>query len=35
MYPALTGSKIPPQNSGGAQKLGGRLTARNCPIGEG
>ncbi|MBE7149042.1 spermidine/putrescine ABC transporter ATP-binding protein [Bacillus mycoides] len=29
-YPALTSS-----NSAGAKKLGGRLTARKCPIGEG
>ncbi|QWG53425.1 spermidine/putrescine ABC transporter ATP-binding protein [Bacillus mycoides] len=33
--PLFAGSKIPPQNSGGAQKLGGRLTARKSPIGEG
>ncbi|QWG36433.1 spermidine/putrescine ABC transporter ATP-binding protein [Bacillus mycoides] len=35
MYPALTGSKTPPQNSAGAKKLGGRSTARKRPIGEG
>ncbi|KAA0792978.1 spermidine/putrescine ABC transporter ATP-binding protein [Bacillus wiedmannii] len=32
-YPALTGSKIPAQNSAKAKKLGGRLTARKSPIG--
>ncbi|MBT2580068.1 spermidine/putrescine ABC transporter ATP-binding protein [Bacillus sp. ISL-8] len=34
-YPALTGSKIPPQNSVKAKKLGGGSTARKSPIGEG
>nr|WP_270339861.1 spermidine/putrescine ABC transporter ATP-binding protein [Bacillus mobilis] len=34
-YPALTDSKLPPQNSGGAKKLGGRSTVRKRPIGEG
>ncbi|PEQ54462.1 hypothetical protein COI87_09420 [Bacillus thuringiensis] len=32
-YPALTGSKIPPQNSAKAKKLGGESTARKSPIG--
>ncbi len=32
-YPALTGSKIPPQNSAKAKNLGGRSTARKSPIG--
>ncbi|PFX72306.1 hypothetical protein COL39_19650 [Bacillus cereus] len=32
-YPALTGSKIPPQNSAEAKKLGGGFTARKSPIG--
>ncbi|WP_431178039.1 hypothetical protein [Bacillus hominis] len=27
--------KLPPQNSAGAKKLVGRLTARKSPIGEG
>lgn len=27
--------RFPPQNSAEAKKLGGRLTARNRPIGEG
>ncbi len=31
-YPALTGSKPPPQNSAKAKKLGGS-TARKSPIG--
>ncbi|PFU28445.1 spermidine/putrescine ABC transporter ATP-binding protein [Bacillus cereus] len=34
LYPALTGSKTPHQNSAEAKKLGGR-TARKSPIGEG
>ncbi|MED1382395.1 hypothetical protein [Bacillus mycoides] len=32
-YPALTGSKTPPQNSAEAKKLGGGSTARKSPIG--
>ncbi|GAB6470547.1 hypothetical protein bcgnr5384_27090 [Bacillus cereus] len=32
-YPALTGSKIPPQNSAKAKKLGVGSTARKSPIG--
>ncbi len=32
-YPALTGSKIPAQNSAKAKKLGGKSTARKSPIG--
>ncbi|MCU4816503.1 spermidine/putrescine ABC transporter ATP-binding protein [Bacillus thuringiensis] len=35
LYPALTGSKTPHQNSGEAKKLGGGRTARKSPIGEG
>ncbi|ARJ22627.1 hypothetical protein B7492_16060 [Bacillus mycoides] len=31
----LRAVKLPPQNSGGAKKLGGRSTARKGPIGEG
>ncbi|MBS9801717.1 hypothetical protein J4052_01825 [Bacillus toyonensis] len=33
IYPALTGSKTPPQNSEKAKKLGGGSTARKSPIG--
>ncbi|QDF24646.1 hypothetical protein FJR70_17025 [Bacillus tropicus] len=33
LYPALTGSKTPPQNSAKAKKLGGESTARKSPIG--
>ncbi|MGM7635373.1 hypothetical protein [Bacillus sp. Hm123] len=32
-YPALTGSKIPPQNSAKTKKLGEGSTARKSPIG--
>ena len=32
-YPALTGSKTPPQNSWEAKKLGGGRAARKSPIG--
>ena len=32
---ALTDVKLPPQNSVGAKKLGGRSTVRKRPIGEG
>ena len=32
-YPALTGSKTPPQNSAKAKKLRGKSTARKSPIG--
>ncbi|OOR51439.1 spermidine/putrescine ABC transporter ATP-binding protein [Bacillus pseudomycoides] len=32
-YPALTGSKTPPQNSAKAKKLDGESTARKSPIG--
>ena len=35
LYSALTGSKTPPQISAEAKKLGGGLTARKSPIGEG
>ncbi|WP_215581048.1 hypothetical protein [Bacillus mycoides] len=31
----LRAGKLPPQNSGGAKKLGGRSTVRKRPIGEG
>ncbi|WP_265340940.1 MULTISPECIES: hypothetical protein [Bacillus cereus group] len=31
----LRAVKLPPQNSAGAKKLVGRLTARKSPIGEG
>ncbi len=34
-YPALRTVKLPPQNSVGAKKLGGRSTVRKRPIGEG
>ncbi|MBE7118710.1 S-layer homology domain-containing protein [Bacillus cereus] len=35
-YPAIRRAvKLPPQNSGGAKKLGGRSAARKRPIGEG
>ena len=34
-YPALTGSKTPPQNSAKTKKLGRESTARKSPIGEG
>nr|WP_081584686.1 spermidine/putrescine ABC transporter ATP-binding protein [Bacillus bingmayongensis] len=34
-YPALTGSKPPPQNLAKAKKLGGESTARKSPIGAG
>nr|WP_244322178.1 spermidine/putrescine ABC transporter ATP-binding protein [Bacillus luti] len=34
-YPALTGSKLPPQNSAEAKKLGGGATVHKSPIGEG
>jgi len=33
VYPALTGSKTPLQNSAKAKGLGGGLTARKSPIG--
>ncbi|MCC2377065.1 spermidine/putrescine ABC transporter ATP-binding protein [Bacillus wiedmannii] len=32
-YPALTGSKTPPQNSEKARKFGGESTAHKSPIG--
>ncbi|MCM3219255.1 spermidine/putrescine ABC transporter ATP-binding protein [Bacillus cereus] len=35
LYPPLTGSKTPHQNSAEAKKLGGGRTARKSPIGEG
>ncbi|OOR31483.1 hypothetical protein BW892_01275 [Bacillus cereus] len=36
VYPAICRAvKLPPQNSAGAKKLGGRSTARKRPIGEG
>ncbi|MDA1532620.1 spermidine/putrescine ABC transporter ATP-binding protein [Bacillus cereus group sp. BY17LC] len=35
LYPALMGSKTPPQNSAKAKKLGGGSTAHKSPIGEG
>ncbi|MEB9612909.1 spermidine/putrescine ABC transporter ATP-binding protein [Bacillus cereus] len=35
MYPTVTGSRTPPQNSAKAKKLGGGSTARKSPIGEG
>ncbi|XLG20864.1 spermidine/putrescine ABC transporter ATP-binding protein [Bacillus cereus] len=35
IYPALTGSKTPSQNSAEAKKLGGGWAARKIPIGEG
>ncbi|MFK4326896.1 hypothetical protein ABH963_002401 [Bacillus sp. RC55] len=35
IIPLLAGSKPSPQNSAEAKKLGGRLTARKSPIGEG
>nr|WP_080743687.1 spermidine/putrescine ABC transporter ATP-binding protein [Bacillus clarus] len=35
MYPALTDSKTPPQNSAKAKRLGGRLTVRKNLIGAG
>ncbi|MBG0962497.1 spermidine/putrescine ABC transporter ATP-binding protein [Bacillus sp. SRB1LM] len=35
IYPALTGSKTPTQNTAEAKKLGGGSTARKSPIGEG
>ena len=35
IIPLFVGSKTPPQNSAEAKKLGGRLTARKSPIGEG
>ncbi|MBE7097592.1 spermidine/putrescine ABC transporter ATP-binding protein [Bacillus cereus] len=34
-YPALMGSKTPPQNLAKAKKLGGGSTAHKSPIGEG
>ncbi|PGV63575.1 spermidine/putrescine ABC transporter ATP-binding protein [Bacillus cereus] len=34
-YPALTGSRNPPQNSANVKKLGGSRAARKGPIGEG
>ncbi len=33
VYPALMGSKTPPQNSAKAKQLGGGSTARKSPIG--
>ncbi|OXB98370.1 hypothetical protein FHE73_15345 [Bacillus thuringiensis] len=33
VYPPLTGSKTPPQNSAKAKKLGGGSTAHKSPIG--
>ncbi|MCZ6942305.1 hypothetical protein EJ131_17550 [Bacillus mycoides] len=34
IYPAISGQVgLPPQNSAGAKKLGGRSTARKSPIG--
>ena len=35
IYPALMGSKTPPQNSAEAKKLGGGRAAHKSPIGEG
>nr|WP_242464097.1 spermidine/putrescine ABC transporter ATP-binding protein [Bacillus paranthracis] len=35
LYPALTGSKTPPQNSAEVKKLDGGRAARKSPIGEG
>ncbi|MED2710567.1 spermidine/putrescine ABC transporter ATP-binding protein [Bacillus toyonensis] len=33
-YPALTGSKTPPQNLAKAKELGGGRATRKSPIGE-
>ncbi|MCU5379463.1 spermidine/putrescine ABC transporter ATP-binding protein [Bacillus cereus] len=35
LYPALMGSKTPPQNSAKVKKLGVGSTAHKSPIGEG